>query len=187
MAGVAEVTGQWNRVFEDLREEHAPRALEVTGRLPSGLVGSLYRVGPSCFSSNGHQYQTLFDGDGAVSRVRFDGKGAEGSVRFVEGSDQKEEVERGKALYSTFGTKSPSRLHRVGGRIKNGANTSLLSWQGKMFALFEGGFRRRFLLPIFGPSERIIWKGRCSNPFRPIPIMFPSDGRSTTMAFASAR
>ncbi|MDP6957401.1 MAG: carotenoid oxygenase family protein [Planctomycetota bacterium] len=139
MAGVAEVTRQWNRVFEDLKEEHAPRALKVTGRLPSDLVGSLYRVGPSCFSSHGHPYQTLFDGDGAVSRVRFDGKGAEGSVRFVEGPDRKEEAQRGKALYSTFGTKSPSRLHRVGGRIKNGANTSLLSWQGKMFALFEGG------------------------------------------------
>ncbi len=139
MTAVAEVAGKWNRVFEDLKEEHAPRALEVTGRLPSDLVGSLYRVGPSCFSSNDHAYQTLFDGDGAVSRVRFDGKGAEGSVRFVEGPDQKEEAERGKALYATFGTKAPSRLHRVGGRIKNGANTALLSWQGRMFSLFEGG------------------------------------------------
>ena len=69
----------WHRAFRDLPRQHGFERLAVEGRLPEGLRGTLYRNGPSLFSSFGRRYAHWFDGDGAVSAVRFDAGGASGS------------------------------------------------------------------------------------------------------------
>src|SRR5438552_2992185 len=72
----------WHHAFRDLPRQHGFERLAVEGRLPEGLRGTLYRNGPSLFSTFGRRYTHWFDGDGALSAVRFDGDGgARGAAR----------------------------------------------------------------------------------------------------------
>lgn len=131
----------WYGAFRDLPREHGFKPLRLTGRVPEDLRGTLYRVGPSLFSSHGRPYRHWFDGDGAVSAVRFSDGRVEGAVRLVQSRGLEHERRAGKALYATYGTPSPrSWIHRLGGgRPKNTGNTSVIIWQQRLFALMEGG------------------------------------------------
>lgn len=130
----------WFRAFRDLPREHGFERLEVEGTIPPELRGTLYRNGPSLFSNHGRGYGHWFDGDGAVSAVRFAGGRAEGAVRVVQSDALLEERRQGRALFSGYGTPVPGGpIARIRNRGKNAANTSVFSWQGKLYALFEGG------------------------------------------------
>jgi all-trans-8'-apo-beta-carotenal 15,15'-oxygenase len=141
---VGEETGThaWRRAFRDLPRQHGFEPLRVEGQLPEGLRGTLYRSGPSLLSTFGRRYGHWFDGDGAVSAVRFDGAGgASGAVKLVESAGLKEERRRGRPHYPNYGTPAPSvwRGLAAGLRndLKNTANTSVMIWQGRLYALME--------------------------------------------------
>lgn len=126
--------------FSDLDKEHGFVPLHVKGRLPDGLRGTLYRVGPSIFQSHGERYGHWFDGDGAVSAVRLGDGRALGAARVVQSVGLQRERQQGRRLYGAYGTQPPGGpLARVRGKTKNVANTSLFAWDGKLFALFEAG------------------------------------------------
>lgn len=128
----------WASAFRDLPREHAFEPLRTTGTLPADLRGTLYRTGPSLFSAQGRPYQHWFDGDGAVSAVRFSQRGAEGAVRLVDSDGLRAERRAGKALYGGYGTPSPRPwFRRFAARPKNTGNTSVIIWQGRLFALME--------------------------------------------------
>jgi len=132
----------WRRAFRDLPREHGFEPLRVEGQLPEGLRGTLYRTGPSLFSTFGRRYGHWFDGDGAVSAVRFDGGGgARGAVKLVESLGRKEEQRRGRAHYPNYGTTAPTAwrglVAGLTGDLKNTANTSVMIWQGRLYALME--------------------------------------------------
>src|SRR3954470_13969235 len=100
---------RWHRAFRDLPREHGFEPLTVEGRLPEGLRGTLYRTGPSLFSTFGRRYGHWFDGDGAVSAVRFGGDGsASGAVKLVQSRGLIEERRRRRPHYSGYGTSPPS-------------------------------------------------------------------------------
>lgn len=126
--------------FTDLDTEHGFVPLTIEGKLPEGLRGTLYRVGPSLFQSHGERYGHWFDGDGAVSAVRLEDGSAWGAARVVESAGLKEERRQGRRLFEAYGTQAPGGpLSRLRRETKNVANTSLLAWEGKLFALFEAG------------------------------------------------
>ena len=131
----------WHRAFRDLPRQHGFERLAVEGRLPDGLRGTLYRNGPSLFSTFGRRYAHWFDGDGAVSAVRFDAGGASGAVRIIDGAGLAEERRRGRPLYGSYGTRAPSAwrglVTGLTGKIKNSANTSVMVWQGRLYAMVE--------------------------------------------------
>lgn len=130
----------WLRGFDDLPREHGFEPLRVEGRLPEQLVGTLFRNGPGLLSSFGRRYGHWFDGDGAISAVRFAGGRAEGAVRVVETRGLLEERRRGKRLYGGYSTRSPSPIREhVFGERKNPANTHVMSWNGRLYALCPGG------------------------------------------------
>jgi len=130
----------WRRAFRDLEREHGFEPLEVEGTLPADLRGTLYRNGPALFSSFGERYGHWFDGDGAVSAVRLEGGTASGAVRLVESEGLLEERRAGRRLFAGYGTVAAGGpLARIRGRQKNAANTSVLSWNGALYALWEGG------------------------------------------------
>lgn len=133
----------WRRAFADLPREHGFEPLRIEGRLPDGLRGTLYRSGPSLFSTFGRPYRHWFDGDGAVSAVRFDGGGAAlGAVKLVRSAGLLEEQRRARPYYAGYGTPAPGFFRGLlaalkGGEIKNTGNTSVMIWQGRLFALVE--------------------------------------------------
>lgn len=126
--------------FVDLDQEHGFVPLHVKGHVPDALRGTLYRVGPALFQSHGERYGHWFDGDGAVSAVRFREGKALGAARIVQSEGLGRERQQGRRLYGNYGTLRPGgRLSRMRGKIKNVANTSLLAWDDRLFALYEAG------------------------------------------------
>jgi all-trans-8'-apo-beta-carotenal 15,15'-oxygenase len=121
-----------------LPREHGFEPLRVEGQLPPGLEGTLYRNGPGNFQIGSKLYRHPFDGDGVLSAVRIAGGGAQGAARVVETEGLKAERRVGKIL---FGGAAPwwRRLRNAHlGPDKVTANTSVVSWQGRLLALNEG-------------------------------------------------
>jgi all-trans-8'-apo-beta-carotenal 15,15'-oxygenase len=132
----------WMSSQRDLPREHGFEPLRIEGTLPTELSGTLYRTGPSLFSSFGKPYGHLFDGDGAVSAVRFARGRALGAAKLVQTEGLVKERGAGRRLYGGYGTTTPG-LKRfwppaVRSRLKNPANTSILVWGERVFALYEG-------------------------------------------------
>ena len=123
----------------DLPREHGFEPLIVEGELPVELRGTLYRNGPGLFGQRGVRYAHPFESDGALTAIRIGGGTAAGAVRITQTRGLREERAAGRML---FGTRAPwlRRIRNlVKGDHKNTANTSVLVWQGRLFALMEAG------------------------------------------------
>jgi all-trans-8'-apo-beta-carotenal 15,15'-oxygenase len=123
---------------KNLPREHGFEPLRVEGNLPPGLRGTLYRNGPGLFGQFGKTYAHPFEGDGAVTAVRIAGGKATGASIVTPTDGLVRERAAGKILY---GSRAPWH-RRIGnmlrGRGKNTANTSVVIWQDRLFALMEG-------------------------------------------------
>jgi carotenoid cleavage dioxygenase len=110
----------------------------VTGRLPTELQGTFYRNGPGRFELNGERYHHWFDGDGYAQAWRI-GDGKVSHVgRFVETRKFVDETAAGQFLYPAFGTQVERKGFRDNDSV-NVANTNLLPFAGRLYALWEGG------------------------------------------------
>lgn len=129
----------------DVSREHGFEPLRVEGTIPEGLKGTLYRNGPGLLSLFGRPYQHWFDGDGVVAAARFADGGARGAVRLLETAGLAEERRRQRAYFGAYGTPTPGpfnplrALRFARGATKNPANTSVLAWNERVFALCEIG------------------------------------------------
>lgn len=129
----------WARGLQDLPREHGFEPLRIEGRIPPELRGTLYRNGPALTGIAGERYGHWFDGDGAITAVELGGGEARGAVKLVSTPALMKERVAGRMLYGGYGTRvQPWQMLR-GRFIKNAANTSVLSWQGRLFAIAEGG------------------------------------------------
>jgi len=124
-------------VYADQQGEQSGMAV-VEGRLPADLQGSFYRNGPGRFELGGERYHHWFDGDGFVQRWSI----ADGKVRhqgrFVATQRFRDESDAGQFLYPAFGTMVARRGFRDNDTL-NAANTNLLPFNGRLYALWEGG------------------------------------------------
>jgi all-trans-8'-apo-beta-carotenal 15,15'-oxygenase len=126
----------WTR---DLAREHGFEPLVVEGKLPRELRGTLYRNGPGLFGQFGTRYTHPFEADGAVTAIRLDGGRATGASKVTPSAGLVEEREAEKMLYG-LAVSWPRRLaNGLRGRFKNTANTNVMAWQGRLFALMEAG------------------------------------------------
>lgn len=125
---------QWSK---DLAREHGFEPLSVEGTLPSSLRGTLYRNGPGLFGHAGIRYSHPFEADGAVTAIRFEGGGATGASKVHASAGLTEERTRGKLLYGLSAPWWRRFTNGVRGKSKNTANTSIVAWQGRLFALME--------------------------------------------------
>jgi all-trans-8'-apo-beta-carotenal 15,15'-oxygenase len=130
----------WRGGFEDLARDHAFEPLRVTGALPHDLDGSFYRNGGGRFGVAGERYRHWFDADGAVSGVRLEGGAAYGAARVVQTEGLAREAKAGKRLFGGYDTPFTRPFRELVLRDgKNPANTSVLVWQGRLFATCEAG------------------------------------------------
>jgi carotenoid cleavage dioxygenase-like enzyme len=127
-------------LHRNLQRPHGFEALEVAGTLPEDLVGTLVRVGPGLFERFGVRVSHPFEADGVVSAVRFDGNGgAVGAARVIESAGYRAEQAAGRRLYGAGAPWLRQLRNSLGQRSKNTANTSAWVWNGRLFALMEGG------------------------------------------------
>ena len=124
---------------KDLTREQGFEPLAIEGSVPRGLRGTLYRNGPGLFGQFGRRYGHPFEGDGAITAVRIADGQAEGASRVTQTAGLLAERAAGKLLYG-FSAPWPTRVRSaLRGAGKNAANTSVIGWQGRLFALNEGG------------------------------------------------
>lgn len=126
----------WSR---DLPREHGFEALEIEGTLPPSLRGTLYRNGPGQFGQFGRRYEHPFEGDGAITAIRFDGGRAHGASKLHQTAGLLQERAAGTSLYGMSAPWHRRMRNMLRGRDKNTANTSVMAWQGRLFALMEAG------------------------------------------------
>ena len=130
----------WRRIFETLPDEHSYAVDEVEGRLPGGLVGTLYRNGPGRNEVGGRPYAHLFDGDGLLSQFAFDGKRVHYRNRYVRTTHYLAERAADKPVLRNYGQQRPGGPLANAFRMPaNVANTSVQYHAGKLLALYEGG------------------------------------------------
>ena len=133
--------GSWARAFRDLPREHGFEPLRVEGTLPADLEGTFYKNGAGRMTAQGERYGHWFDADGAVTGVRLQGGKAWGGVRVVRTPGLVRQERAGRRLFGGYNTplRRPFREIFLRDR-KNPANTSVLVWQGRLFALCEAGY-----------------------------------------------
>ncbi len=131
----------WAKAVTHPPIEFGPTPLPIiSGAVPTGLRGSLYRNGPARLERGGQRVGHWFDGDGAILGVHFTDLEATGVYRYVQTAGYQAESKAAKLLFSGYGT-VPSGLiwERFGKGVKNVANTSVLALSDKLLALWEGG------------------------------------------------
>jgi all-trans-8'-apo-beta-carotenal 15,15'-oxygenase len=124
-------------VYADTVADSAGEAT-VKGRIPRDLQGVFYRNGPGRFELGGERYHHWFDGDGFAQRWQISGGKVSHRGRFVRTQKFIDESEAGQFLYPAFGTWIGRRGAKNNDTI-NAANTNLLPFNGRVYALWEGG------------------------------------------------
>jgi all-trans-8'-apo-beta-carotenal 15,15'-oxygenase len=124
---------------KDLTREHGFEPLRIEGTLPPALRGTLFRNGPGLFGQFGTRYTHPFEGDGATTAVRIADGTALGASRIHATAGLREERAAGKLLYGLSAPWGRRILSALRGRSKNTANTNIIMWQGRLFALMEAG------------------------------------------------
>ncbi len=117
---------------------HGFEPARVEGVVPDTLRGTLIRTGPGLLERFGRRLAHTFEADGALSAVRF-GATTERAVQLVRSPGFEEEEAAGKPLYGSAAPRWRRWLNGTRGRTKTTGNTNVMQWQGRTFALMEGG------------------------------------------------
>lgn len=135
----------WLGALRDLPREHEFVPLETEGELPPELCGTLYRNGPGLLRAFGERYPHWFDGDGAVSAVRLANGTALGAARVVRTRGLERQRARGRLDSPGYGVTVKHqwwawlKLATGLSDAKNPANTAVMWWHDRLFALCEAG------------------------------------------------
>lgn len=126
----------WNGLFDNVVEADC-LVTEIEGKIPSGLVGTMYRNGPAKRDFS----ECFFDGDGMIRALTI---AADGTVRYqakyVQTSKYLVEKDAPKKKVRTAGTQIPGGIFKNMFKIPaNEANTSATVFGGKLLATEEGG------------------------------------------------
>jgi len=121
----------------NLPVEHAFVPLRVEGRLPPDLRGTLLRNGPGLFELFGTRVAHSFEADGAITGIRLEEGRTLGACRVTASAGLEAERAAGRMLYGSS-VAWPRRVrNNLRGKLKNTANTSVMTWQGRVLALME--------------------------------------------------
>ncbi|MGF1989941.1 MAG: carotenoid oxygenase family protein [Nostoc sp. ZfuVER08] len=112
----------------------------ISGKIPDGLRGRLYRNGPARLERGGRWMGHWFDGDGAILSVNFTDGGATAVYRYVQTNGYKQEAAADKLLYGNYGMTAPGAFwNQLLKPVKNAANTSVIALPDRLLALWEAG------------------------------------------------
>jgi all-trans-8'-apo-beta-carotenal 15,15'-oxygenase len=120
-------------------ESFGPTLAALEGRLPKDFAGLLYRNGPAWFDRAGFRYRHLFDGDGMLQSWRFANGTVEHRARMIATTKFTREQQAGRFLLPAAGTDVPGALPVRNNDDVNTANTAVIRFDGRLFALWEGG------------------------------------------------
>ncbi|KAG2485817.1 hypothetical protein HYH03_015527 [Edaphochlamys debaryana] len=115
----------------------------VEGTIPPELYGTYFRNGPALQVNNPRYKRHLFDGDGMVLSLGFREGGAFFRNRYVRTEGFVKEQDAGRPLYRNSFTRGSADgspwFNPFDLAFKNVANTGVIRWADKLFALWEAG------------------------------------------------
>jgi|GEM_PF-4462349 carotenoid cleavage dioxygenase-like enzyme len=124
---------RWQGPFRPVAREHRHVPLTMEGRLPPSLCGTLYRIGPNPYHPT-DTYPHWIDGDGMVHAIRIEqGRATTYTNRWVLTKALERERKLGRKLRRGLWTPAKQR------ELDNTANTNLLFFSGRLWALWEQG------------------------------------------------
>lgn len=131
----------WAKGYESQLTEYSYWIDEIEGTIPPELQGTLFRNGPGSLEVNSQKIGHPFDGDGMICAITFKEGQAHFQNRYVRTEGYLKEQAAGKILYRGFGTqKAGGWLANIfDTNFKNAANTSVIYWGDKLWAMWEGG------------------------------------------------
>ena len=129
----------WLLAYRSVPEHRYEATATVSGRLPDGLRGTLYRNGPARYEIGGFRCQHWFDGDGMMQAYRIGDGAVRHRARMIETSKFLAEEAAGRALFRGFGTVPPDPRPLAGPDTANPGNISVLQHGGPLLALWEAG------------------------------------------------
>jgi carotenoid cleavage dioxygenase-like enzyme len=174
----------------EARTNRAPIAMEcdapflkITGELPRGLNGTLYRNGPNPqFEAPGAHW---FVGDGMLHAFHLENGRASYRNRWVRTPKWQAEHDAGRALFGGFGRKLPDAPATV---TQNGgvANTNIVFHAGRLLALEEGHLPTEIEPGTL--ATRGIWDygGGIQGPFTAHPKLDPVTGEMVFFGYNAA-
>jgi len=114
------------------------------GKCPVDLIGgALVRCGPGRFERGGRKYAHVLDGDGCAYAFEFTNEREIAfRAKFIRTEAFVREDEANATLYrGVFGTKREggALANALDARTKNVANTNILAFGGRVYALYEAG------------------------------------------------
>ncbi|WP_013322056.1 carotenoid oxygenase family protein [Gloeothece verrucosa] len=132
----------WSKAISKPAQEFSLTPLSIlSGQIPTGLRGSLYRNTSARLERGGKRVGHWFDGDGAILAVHFTDEGATGVYRYIQTRGYQTEALADQFLYPNYGMTVPGPFWKSWGKeVKNTANTSVLALNDRLLALWEGGW-----------------------------------------------
>ncbi|NJP10005.1 MAG: hypothetical protein HC866_11420 [Leptolyngbyaceae cyanobacterium RU_5_1] len=136
----SQTTSWFNAVLQPAQEFGPVPLTVLSGAIPPGLRGSLYRNGSATLERGGQRVGHWFDGDGGILGVHFAHGNATGVYRYVKTAGYQLEEEAGRFILAGYGMVPSGPLwQRFNKEVKNVANTSVLALPGRLLALWEAG------------------------------------------------
>lgn len=137
----------WSKNIAQIAQEFELTPLSLlSGQIPEGIRGTLYRNGAGRLERGGQKVGHWFDGDGAILAVHFQEGQAQAVYRYVQTQGYRAETKANRFLYANYGMTDPQgiwhywqTLFKRQDILKNAANTSVLALPDKLLALWEGG------------------------------------------------
>jgi len=167
-------TAPWKIGFDTVQADIPLTRAAVTGRFPDAVAGTLFRVGPAGHELGGERYHHWFDGDGMMNRFVIEGTQVHHQARYVATPKRIAEQGAGHRLTEAFGTIPPGAQATTSADSINVANTSVLSVQGELLALWEGGSATRVDARTLDTLGTKVWRADLAGmPFSAHPKVDP--------------
>lgn len=111
----------------------------ISGRLPTGLRGRLYRNGPAFHNIGPDRFSHWFDAPGMIQRFTLANNRVSHYGRLVGTARNIAETRAGNILFTAFGTHGDHLGSGGSADGQNVGNISLIRHAGELLALWEGG------------------------------------------------
>ncbi|MGA1408424.1 MAG: carotenoid oxygenase family protein [Prochlorotrichaceae cyanobacterium] len=131
----------WQGGYVSQPQEMEYPITDIEGQVPPDLKGTLFRNGPGLLDIHGQRIHHPFDGDGMVCQFTLQNGAVHFRNRYVRTEEYVAEQAAGKILYrGVFGTQKPGGwlANIFDLKMKKIANTNVLYWNDRLWALWEG-------------------------------------------------
>ncbi|MEL4898388.1 carotenoid oxygenase family protein [Crocosphaera sp. Alani8] len=137
----SQIAKDWAKGYTSQPSEYEYQIKDIEGQIPPDLQGTLFRNGPGLFEVGRETIGHVFDADGLLRVFRFQEGRVNFQTRYIRTESYLKEQKAQKILYRGFGTQKPGGwlANLFNTDVKNPANTNVIYWGGKLWAMWEGG------------------------------------------------